>query len=60
MIGEVALLMTAGLSLSVLSQMIHCYPTQAEVLKRLGDRYNKNRLTPRVAAMLKRVIAWRT
>jgi pyruvate/2-oxoglutarate dehydrogenase complex dihydrolipoamide dehydrogenase (E3) component len=59
MISEIALLMTARLSISALARTIHCYPTQVEVLKRLGDQYNKSRLTPRIAALLKRIIAWR-
>jgi pyruvate/2-oxoglutarate dehydrogenase complex dihydrolipoamide dehydrogenase (E3) component len=59
MIGEVALLMTAGLSLSTLASTIHCYPTQVEVLKRLGDQYSKTRLTPRAAWLLKSIIGWR-
>jgi pyruvate/2-oxoglutarate dehydrogenase complex dihydrolipoamide dehydrogenase (E3) component len=58
MIGEVALLMTARLNLSTLSRTIHCYPTQIEVLKRLADQYNRRRLTPRVAAILKAIIEW--
>jgi pyruvate/2-oxoglutarate dehydrogenase complex dihydrolipoamide dehydrogenase (E3) component len=57
--AEVALLMTARLPLSSLAKTIHCYPTQVEVLKRLGDQYNKSRLTPRIAALLKSIIAWR-
>jgi len=60
MIGEISLLMTAGLALSNLSSTIHCYPTQVEVLKRLGDQYNKTRLTPRAAWLLKTIIGWRT
>jgi len=60
MIGEVSLLMTAGLKLSNLAGTIHCYPTQVEVLKRLGDQYNKTRLTPRAAWLLKTIIGWRT
>jgi pyruvate/2-oxoglutarate dehydrogenase complex dihydrolipoamide dehydrogenase (E3) component len=59
MIGEIALLMTARLSLSSLSKTIHCYPTQAEILKRLADQQIKSRLTPRIAALLKWIIARR-
>lgn len=59
MIGEIALLMTAGLALGTLARTIHCYPTQVEVLKRLGNQYNKTRLTPRAASLLKAVIGWR-
>jgi pyruvate/2-oxoglutarate dehydrogenase complex dihydrolipoamide dehydrogenase (E3) component len=60
MIGEVSLLMTAGLPLSSLSSTIHCYPTQVEVLKRLGDQFNKTRLTPRAAWLLRSLIGWRS
>lgn len=60
MIGEIALFMTAGLKLGTLARTIHCYPTQVEVLKRLGDQYNKTRLTPRAASLLKAIIGWRS
>jgi len=50
---------TGGLKLSHLANTIHCYPTQVEVLKRLGDQYNKTRLTPRAAWLLKSIIGWR-
>jgi len=59
MMGEVSLLMTAKIPLSKLAGTIHCYPTQVEVLKRLGDQYNKRRLTPSVASVLKTVLRWR-
>lgn len=36
------------------------YPTQAEVLKRLGDQYNKTRQTPFAARLLKSILGWRT
>jgi pyruvate/2-oxoglutarate dehydrogenase complex dihydrolipoamide dehydrogenase (E3) component len=60
MIGEISLLITVKIPLSQLAGTIHCYPTQVEVLKRLGDQYNKTRLTPRVAAALKTLLRWRT
>lgn len=56
-IGEVALAMTAGLSASALSSTIHPYPTRAEILKRLGDRYQRTRVTPTVARVLRFVLA---
>lgn len=59
MIGELALLMTSRLSLGKLAGTIHCYPTQIEVLKRIGDQFNKTRLTPPVAWLLKTVLNWR-
>jgi pyruvate/2-oxoglutarate dehydrogenase complex dihydrolipoamide dehydrogenase (E3) component len=58
MIGEVALAMTRKLGLSSLGETIHCYPTQVEVLRRLGDAYQRSRLTPRVAALLRTVLRW--
>jgi pyruvate/2-oxoglutarate dehydrogenase complex dihydrolipoamide dehydrogenase (E3) component len=59
MIGEVVLAMTRGLGLATLSQTIHPYPTQAEVLRRLGDAWQKTRLTPRRAALLRALLRWR-
>ena len=59
MIGEVSLLMTKGLPVSALADTIHCYPTQVEVLKRIGDAYNKQKLTPFVAGLFRRLLAWR-
>jgi pyruvate/2-oxoglutarate dehydrogenase complex dihydrolipoamide dehydrogenase (E3) component len=59
MIGEVALAMTKGLGLAALSQTVHPYPTQAEVLRRLGDAWQKTRLTPRRAALLRALLRWR-
>ena len=59
MIGEIALAMTRKLGLSSLSETIHPYPTQAEILKRLGDAYQKSRLTPRTAAILRTILRWR-
>jgi pyruvate/2-oxoglutarate dehydrogenase complex dihydrolipoamide dehydrogenase (E3) component len=60
MISEMSLLMTAGLSLGTLAGTIHAYPTQVEVLKRIADQYNKTRLTPLVARLLRTVMNWRS
>ncbi len=60
MIGEVSLLMTGGLKLGTLAGTIHAYPTQVEVLKRIADQYNKTRLTPFVARLLRTVLSWRS
>jgi pyruvate/2-oxoglutarate dehydrogenase complex dihydrolipoamide dehydrogenase (E3) component len=59
MIGELSLLMTSKLSLAALSNAIHCYPTHVEILKRLGDQYQRARLTPRIASWLRWVLQWR-
>lgn len=46
MISELTLAITAGIGLKRIAQTIHCYPTQAEILKRAADSYNRSRLTP--------------
>ena len=58
-IGEIALAMTAGVRLGTLSRTIHPYPTHAEVWKKLGDQWNRSRLTPRVKSILETVMRWR-
>jgi pyruvate/2-oxoglutarate dehydrogenase complex dihydrolipoamide dehydrogenase (E3) component len=58
MIGEVALAMTQRLGLRALSGTIHCYPTQAEVFRQLGDAYQRSRLTPRVLGLFRTILRW--
>jgi pyruvate/2-oxoglutarate dehydrogenase complex dihydrolipoamide dehydrogenase (E3) component len=59
MIGEISLAMTAGLGLGAIARTIHCYPTQAEVIKKAGDAYNRTRLTPRVKRFFEKLLEWR-
>jgi pyruvate/2-oxoglutarate dehydrogenase complex dihydrolipoamide dehydrogenase (E3) component len=59
LIGELSLLASRGLPLGALATAIHCYPTQAEAFKRLGDEYQRTRLTPRLAAFLRAWFRWR-
>jgi pyruvate/2-oxoglutarate dehydrogenase complex dihydrolipoamide dehydrogenase (E3) component len=58
-IGELALAMTQGLTVGALANTVLPYPTQGEVLKRLGDAWNRRRLTPRAKNFLTRFLAWR-
>jgi pyruvate/2-oxoglutarate dehydrogenase complex dihydrolipoamide dehydrogenase (E3) component len=53
-IGELVLAMNQGLKLEALSGVIHPYPTQAEVIKRLGDASMKSRLKPWMKSLLER------
>jgi len=46
MISELSLAIGSGLGLSAIGNTIHPYPTQAEVIRKLADAYNRNRLTP--------------
>ena len=58
-IGEPTLAMTAKQGMSMLSSTIHSYPTQAEVLRQIGDAYMRTKLTPMVKMALKKWLAWR-
>jgi pyruvate/2-oxoglutarate dehydrogenase complex dihydrolipoamide dehydrogenase (E3) component len=59
MIGEVVLAITEKAKVGALSRTIHPYPTQAEAWKRLGDAYQRTRLTPGVLRLFRRLLAWR-
>ncbi len=52
MISEITLAITAGVGLRKMSQTIHCYPTQVEIIKRAADSYNRSRLTLRAKSVL--------
>jgi pyruvate/2-oxoglutarate dehydrogenase complex dihydrolipoamide dehydrogenase (E3) component len=57
MIGEAVFAMTRGASLSDLSATVHPYPTQAEALRKAGDQYRRQSLTPRVRRWFERYFA---
>jgi pyruvate/2-oxoglutarate dehydrogenase complex dihydrolipoamide dehydrogenase (E3) component len=59
MISELTLAITHGLKVSALSTTIHPYPTQAEVLHRIGDVYNRTRLSPTISKVFKKWFAWK-
>lgn len=54
LISEINLAMTHGLGLSKIGATIHPYPTQAEAIRKLGDQFNKTKLT----ALNKRVLGF--
>lgn len=58
MIGEIALAMTAGVKLSAVAGTVHPYPTQSESWKKLGDQWNRRRLTPRVQGLFTTWLRW--
>ncbi|MAT95858.1 MAG: mercuric reductase [Anaerolineaceae bacterium] len=58
-ISEITTAMMAGKGLGMLSQTIHPYPTQAEVIKKTADAWNRTRLTPLVAKVFKTWLRWR-
>ena len=57
LISEVTLAMTAGVGLGRLASVVHPYPTRAEAIRKAGDAYNRTRLTPRAATLLRRFFA---
>ena len=58
MISEVTLAMNAGIGLKAIGGTIHPYPTQAEAIRKLGDQYNRTRLTPFVKSLFSKWLAW--
>jgi pyruvate/2-oxoglutarate dehydrogenase complex dihydrolipoamide dehydrogenase (E3) component len=58
LISEITLAMTHKLGLGRIANTIHPYPTQAEVIRQLGDAYNRTRLTPLAKSLFSRLMAW--
>lgn len=58
LMGELSLALTHGLGLRKLAATIHPYPTRAEALRKLGDAYNRTRLTPWTAWLIKQWLSW--
>jgi pyruvate/2-oxoglutarate dehydrogenase complex dihydrolipoamide dehydrogenase (E3) component len=59
LISEITLAMTHKLGLGRIANTIHPYPTQAEVIRQIGDAYNRTRLTPFAKSIFYRLMAWR-
>ena len=58
LIGTIALAMASGLGVKDFSEAVFPYPTLGEALRKLGDAYNRTRLTPGVRWLLARWFAW--
>lgn len=58
LISEITLAMNNGLGLKAIGNTIHPYPTQAEAIRKLGDQYNRTRLTPFVKWLFNQWLAW--
>jgi pyruvate/2-oxoglutarate dehydrogenase complex dihydrolipoamide dehydrogenase (E3) component len=59
MLSELTLAIAAKQKMDVLSSTIHSYPTQAEVLRKIGDAYMRTKLTPTVKKIFAKWLAWR-
>jgi pyruvate/2-oxoglutarate dehydrogenase complex dihydrolipoamide dehydrogenase (E3) component len=58
LIGEIVLAMKHRIGLAKLAAVIHPYPTHADAIRKLGDLYNRQRLTPWVQSVLARWMKW--
>lgn len=57
-ISEIVLAMTHRLGLKKIASTIHPYPTCAEAIRQVADRYNRTRLTPLVKSLLIKWLSW--
>jgi len=53
MIGEITTAVQNRTKLSAMASVIHPYPTVADAIRRAGDEYNRMRLTPFVAKLMR-------
>ena len=50
--------MNNNVGLGAIANAIHPYPTQAEAIRKLGDQYNRTRLTSFNKTMLNALMRW--
>jgi pyruvate/2-oxoglutarate dehydrogenase complex dihydrolipoamide dehydrogenase (E3) component len=58
MISELTVLMKTGRGLKILTGTIHPYPTQAEVIKKVGNVWRKANFSQRQKTILSKWFAW--
>lgn len=58
LISEITVAMSAGMGLGGIAGVIHPYPTQAEAIKGAASEWRKTRLTPMVARLMEKWMAW--
>ncbi len=58
MIGSLSMAMTQKIGLGSIANVIHPYPTQGEAVRKLGDLYNRTKLTPFVKRAFYRWLNW--
>jgi pyruvate/2-oxoglutarate dehydrogenase complex dihydrolipoamide dehydrogenase (E3) component len=59
MISEITTAIVGGVGLKTIANIIHPYPTQADAIKKIGDQYNRSRLTPAVKRFFTTWMSWR-
>jgi pyruvate/2-oxoglutarate dehydrogenase complex dihydrolipoamide dehydrogenase (E3) component len=58
LISQLTLAMVGRLGLRTIAKTIYPYPTQAEAIKKVGDAYNRTRLTPTVKWLFETWLSW--
>jgi pyruvate/2-oxoglutarate dehydrogenase complex dihydrolipoamide dehydrogenase (E3) component len=58
MISQLTLAIVNKIGLAKFSKVIHPYPTQAEVFRKVADSFNRKRLTPLAKTLLTKWLAW--
>jgi pyruvate/2-oxoglutarate dehydrogenase complex dihydrolipoamide dehydrogenase (E3) component len=59
LIGTISLAMTNRLGMKALSSTVFPYPTYTEAVRKVGDAFNRTRLTPFVARLYRTWLRWR-
>ncbi len=58
LIGTLSLAMTRKIGLGAIASTILPYPTQGEAIRKVGDQYNRTKLTPTVKRLFDHWLAW--
>ncbi len=58
LIGEITVAMKHKIGLGKIKDTIHPYPTIGEAIRKVGDLYNRTRLTPKVKAAMTKWLEW--
>ncbi len=58
LISEISVAMAGKVGLKRLASVIHPYPTQADAIRKIGDAYNRTRLTPFVKRLFEQWLKW--
>jgi pyruvate/2-oxoglutarate dehydrogenase complex dihydrolipoamide dehydrogenase (E3) component len=58
MIGEIVMAMKHRIGLGKIASVIHPYPTQTEAVRKLGDQFNRTKLTPTVKSLFNTWLRW--
>jgi pyruvate/2-oxoglutarate dehydrogenase complex dihydrolipoamide dehydrogenase (E3) component len=56
--GTLSVAMTSGIGLKTLANTVFPYPTYTEAIKKIGDQYNRSRLTPRAKRLIGKWLRW--